>query len=150
MASFFSSHKYSKLPASEDEYSDIKMSYQYTTSPFTSSTRANRSDSSGSYSSVASSDSAYEAVAPRQEDLAFYDIVNGKYDTNDKTIVSNSANGRKVRFALEKDLPALPREASTKKPRRVSSREGAYAWFAQRRFQVEDHRLEDSMERRNF
>lgn len=43
-----------------------------------------------------------------------------------------------------------PREASTRKPRRVSSRDGAYAWFSQRRYQMTDERLEDSMEKRTF
>jgi hypothetical protein len=43
-----------------------------------------------------------------------------------------------------------PREASSRKPRRMSSRDGAYAWFAQRRYQTSDERLEDSMEKRNF
>ena len=103
MASFFTSQKYSKIPSNEDEY-DVKMSYQYTTAPFTSTTRGARSDSSGSYSSVASSDSAYEQLAPRADDIAFYDTLNGKYDTVEKALESKD---RKVRFALEKDLPAL-------------------------------------------
>ena len=104
MASFFSSQKYSKIPSNEDEY-DVKMSYQYTTAPFSSTTRGARSDSSGSYSSIASSDSAYEKLAPRAEDIAFYDTLNGKYDTYEKA--SSESKDRKVRFALEKDLPAL-------------------------------------------
>jgi len=110
MSSFFSSHKYSKIPTnvqSGNEYDDVKMSYQYTPSAFSNlTTRGSRSDSSGSYSSVASSDSAYEKLAPSHEDLAFYDTLNGRYETSDKHFASE-AKDRKVRFALEKELPAL-------------------------------------------
>lgn len=144
MASFFGSRKYSRVASSEleAENNDWKMGYQYTTSPFSSFTRSSRSDSSGSYSSVSSSDSAYEKLAPTAEELSFFD---------DKALPSTPKE-RRVRFALEKDLPSLPREAITtsRKPRRVSSRDGAYAWFAQRRYQTTDERLEDSMEKRSF
>lgn len=99
MASFFSSHKYQKLDT-EDNYDnkyDVKMGYQYRTAPFSNSTRSNRSDSSGSYSSVSSSDSAYEKLAPTEEELSFYD----------EKVLTSSSKGRRVRFQLEKDLPAL-------------------------------------------
>lgn len=145
MASFFRSHQYQKVANSEAaaDY-DFKMGYQYTTSPFsTFANRSARSDSSGSYSSVSSSDSAYEKLAPTAEELSFYD--------DDSKPLPSTPRKRSVRFALEeKDLPTLPREASTRKPRRVSSRDGAYAWFAQRRYQNTDERLEDSMEKRTF
>jgi hypothetical protein len=99
MASFFGSRKYSKVASSEleAENNDWKMGYQYTPSPFSNFTRSARSDSSGSYSSVSSSDSAYEKLAPTAEELAFYD---------DKALPSNPKE-RRVRFALEKDLPSL-------------------------------------------
>ena len=99
MASFFGSRKYSKVASSEleAENNDWKMGYQYTTSPFSSFTRSARSDSSGSYSSVSSSDSAYEKLAPPADELAFYD---------DKAMLSTPEK-RRVRFALEKDLPSL-------------------------------------------
>jgi hypothetical protein len=106
MASFFSSHKYAKIPTNDAYDSknsssyNVKMGYQYTNAPFSNATRSNRSDSSGSYSSVASSDSAYEKLAPSEEDLAFaYD--GGNYDS------AEPSRGRRVRFQLEKDLPAL-------------------------------------------
>jgi hypothetical protein len=76
---------------------DIKMSYQYT--PLGGSynaTRTERSDSTGSYSSVASSDSAYEKLAPRPDEVAFY---------QEKPLPATPQ--RRVRFLLEKDLPAL-------------------------------------------
>jgi len=114
MASFFSSHKYQKLPSGdyrsgendtydysnkEDEAYDIKMAYQYTTSPFSSTTRGARSDSSGSYSSVASSDSHYEKLAPSGEEVTYYES---------KALPSTPAEQkRRVRFQVEKELPAL-------------------------------------------
>lgn len=108
MAAFFSSHKYSKIATndpSEEDYSydsrsNVKMGYQYTNAPYANSiTRSNRSDSSGSYSSVASSDSAYEKLAPTEEELSFYD--------DNKELTMTSKSNRRVRFQLEKDFPAL-------------------------------------------
>jgi hypothetical protein len=84
---------------------DIKSGYQYTPINQYSSarpTRTSRSDSDSStksydsYTSVASSDSMYEKLAPRAEELAYY---------QDKPLPATPQ--RKVRFALEKDLPAL-------------------------------------------
>jgi hypothetical protein len=99
MASFFSSHKYSKVASSESAAdNDWKMGYQYTAAPFSNfTTRSNRSDSSGSYSSVSSSDSHYEKLAPTAEELAFFE---------DKPLPSTPKE-RRVRFLLEKDLPSL-------------------------------------------
>lgn len=101
MASFFSSRKYQKVASSEEAAdNEWKSSYQYTTAPFSSYTnRSTRSDSSGSYSSVSSSDSHYEKLAPNANDLTFY-------DDNDKPLPSTPEK-RRVRFALEKDLPSL-------------------------------------------
>jgi len=48
------------------------------------------------------------------------------------------------------DRPEQERVVRDRKPRRMSSRDGAYAWFAQRRYQMTDERLEDSMEKRDF
>jgi len=143
MASFFNSHKYQKVASSEAAAdNDWKMGYQYTTAPFTSYTnRSGRSDSTLSYSSVSSSDSHYEKLAPTAEELSFYD--------DDSKALTTAPKERRVRF-IEKDLPSLPREASSRKPRRMSSRDGAYAWFAQRRYNNVDERLEDSMEKRTF
>jgi hypothetical protein len=101
MASWFTSQKYQKCAINdndfdrvESKYDNVKMGYQYTNAPFSNITRSNRSDSSGSYSSVSSSDSAYEKLAPSEEELSFDTPVTPK-------------SGRRVRFQLEKDLPAL-------------------------------------------
>jgi hypothetical protein len=108
MASFFNSHKYSKIATSEAEADyDFKGSYQssYTVAPYgTFANRSARSDSSGSYSSVASSDSYsdshYEKLAPTAEELTMC-----SYD--DKPLPSTPKKQRRVTFQLEKDLPSL-------------------------------------------
>jgi hypothetical protein len=101
MASFFSSHKYQKVASSDSATdNDWKMGYQYT-SPFSSyANRAGRSDSSGSYSSVSSSDSHYEKLAPTEDELTFYDAHHDK-------VLPSMPEKRRVRFAVEKDLPSL-------------------------------------------
>jgi hypothetical protein len=75
---------------------EVKMSYQYAPIGSYSANRAERSDSTGSYSSVASSDSEYEKLAPRPEEVAFY---------QDKALPATPQ--RRVRFLLEKELPSL-------------------------------------------
>jgi hypothetical protein len=102
MASFFSSHKYEKVASSESGAdNDWKMGYQYTTAPYSSyANRAGRSDSSGSYSSVSSSDSHYEKLAPSTDKLTFYDAHHEK-------VLPSMPEKRRVRFAVDKDLPSL-------------------------------------------
>lgn len=76
---------------------EVKMAYQY--APVGSSayaTRGERSDSTGSYSSVASSDSEYEKLAPSPGEVAFY---------REKALPSTPQ--RRVRFLLEKDAPSV-------------------------------------------
>lgn len=75
---------------------DSKMAYQYAPIGGSYATRGERSDSTGSYSSVASSDSEYEKLAPRPDEVAYY---------REKALPSTPQ--RRVRFLLEKDAHSV-------------------------------------------
>lgn len=81
---------------------DLKAAYQYAPIGVSYGTRGERSDSTGStasndsYSSVASSDSEYEKLAPRSSEVAYY---------REKPLPATPQ--RRVRFLLEKDAPSL-------------------------------------------
>lgn len=75
---------------------EVKMGYQYAPVGVSYTTRGERSDSTGSYSSIASSDSEYEKLAPRPDEIAFY---SGK--------ALPATPQRRVRFLLDKDASSL-------------------------------------------